>query len=382
MKNILLVGNWPSDTGYAWWLMETFWIAIANRFRSVCRVIVCYPKLTTVPPRLAAANIEVIEFDYAGATNAQLQQFIKTQQIGSIYLTDKSYVSWRYLLLRLNGVGRIIVHDHMPGVRRSPGPLKRLIKRGLGSVPAITADAYVAVSEHILQRLREVACLPPARCHLARNGVDTDRIALTRPGNIRAEIGIPADALLVVSSGRMTEYKNIRTIVEAANILINQKSTQQLFFIHCGDGPERESLAQLIDSLGLKGRFILLGGRDDVLAILKASDFAVHASKGEGLSLSILEFMGSGLPVIVSDDPTVAQTVEQNVTGLLFQTGNAADLAARLEQLLGSQPERARLGAAAAAEVVAHYSLNSTVAVLVGIFEQLLSDTAREQTTA
>jgi glycosyltransferase involved in cell wall biosynthesis len=119
-----------------------------------------------------------------------------------------------------------------------------------------------------------------------------------------------------------------------------------------------------------------------VLAILKASDFAVHASKGEGLSLSILEFMGSGLPVIVSDDPTVAQTVEQNVTGLLFQTGNAADLAARLEQLLGSQPERARLGAAAAAEVVAHYSLNSTVAVLVGIFEQLLSDTAREQTTA
>jgi glycosyltransferase involved in cell wall biosynthesis len=92
--------------------------------------------------------------------------------------------------------------------------------------------------------------------------------------------------------------------------------------------------------------------------------------------------MGSGLPVIVSDDPTVAQTVEQNVTGLLFQTGNAADLAARLEQLLGSQPERARLGAAAAAEVVAHYSLNSTVAVLVGIFEQLLCDTAREQTTA
>ena len=40
MKNILLVGNWSSDTGYAWWLMETFWVAIARKFRGRCRVIV------------------------------------------------------------------------------------------------------------------------------------------------------------------------------------------------------------------------------------------------------------------------------------------------------------------------------------------------------
>jgi len=382
MKNILLVGNWSSDTGYAWWLMETFWVAIARRFRGQCRVMVCYPKVNGISPRLAAETIEVVELDFATSDTAALRRFLQANDIGCVYLTDRSYVSWRYLQLRLAGVRQIVLHDHTPGVRTVPGSVKRLLKRAIAAIPAVTADAYVAVSEQILQRLRDVACLPPRKCHLARNGVDCAKINSAVAGDIRSHLDLPENALLVISSGRLTRYKSIHTLVDAADQLVNGKKLTQVYFAHCGDGPESAELAAQIARLGLEKHYFLLGMRSDVPAILKAADIAVHPSEGEGLSLSILEFMCAGLPVIVSDDPTTSQTISPGVTGLLFKTGSAADLAVKLEQLVLTPSDRATLGTAAAAEVNRNYSLDGTVAALLGVFEQLLRQPSRAPQTS
>jgi glycosyltransferase involved in cell wall biosynthesis len=372
VKNILLVGNWSSDTGYAWWLMETFWLAIAARFRDRCRVIVCYPQVTTLSPRLSAANLEVVQFDFDKARPAQLASFMRDNQIGCVYLTDKKYVSWQYCLLRAVGVRRIILHDHMPGTRSAPTPLKRLLKSTAALAPALTADAYIAVSDQILQRFVDVACLPRHKCHLARNGIDVSRIADAQPGSIRSELGIAPDSILIVSSGRLTHYKGIQSIIEAANALINERGLGQVFFAHCGDGPDRAAFAGLIERFGLQRHFFLLGMRSDIPAILQSADIAVHASKGEGLSLSILEFMAAGLPVVVSDDPTVSQTVINNVTGLHFKTGDSADLASKLQPLVQSKELQSSLGKRAAREVKEHYSLDQTVAAVLSVFDKTL----------
>lgn len=372
MKNILLVGNWSSNTGYAWWLMETFWVAIAHKFRGQCRIMVCYPQVEGISPRLLAEGIEVVEFDFATEDTARLRRFLATHEIGCVYLTDRTYVSWRYLLLRLAGVRQIVLHDHTPGVRTVPGPVKRLFKRAVAGIPAVTADAYVAVSEQILRRLLDVACLPPRKCHLARNGVDCARINNARPGNLRAELGLPENAILVVSSGRLTRYKSIHTLVDAADRLINGEKLRQVYFAHCGDGPERAGLTAQVARLGLQNHYFFLGMRSDVPSILKTADIAVHPSEGEGLSLSILEFMCAGLPVIVSDDPTTSQTIAHESTGLLFQTGSATDLAAKLRHLVKTPAARAALGQAAAATVNGDYSLEGTVNALLRVFDQLL----------
>ena len=373
MKNILLVGNWSSDTGYAWWLMETFWLAIAAEFRDRCRVIVCYPQVTTVSPRLSAANIAVVQFDFDKAQPLQLASFMRDNQIGCVYLTDKKYVSWQYCLLRAVGVRRIIMHDHMPGTRSSPSLFKRLLKSAVASVPALTADAYIAVSDQILQRFENVACLPRHKCHLARNGIDVGRVADAQPDDIRGELGIALDATLIVSSGRLTHYKGIQLIIEAANALINERGIGQLFFAHCGDGPDREIFAGQIERFGLQRRFFLLGMRSNIPGILQSADIAVHASQGEGLSLSILEFMAAGLPVVVSDDPTVSQTVINNVTGLHFKTGDSVDLASKLQPLIQSKELQLSLGNRAAREVREHYSLDQTVAAVLSVLNKTLA---------
>jgi glycosyltransferase involved in cell wall biosynthesis len=170
----------------------------------------------------------------------------------------------------------------------------------------------------------------------------------------------------------LTRYKSIHTLVDAADRLINGEKLAQVYFAHCGDGPEGAELAAQVARLGLQNHYFFLGMRSDVPSILKSADIAVHPSQGEGLSLSILEFMCAGLPVIVSDDPTTSQTIAHGSTGLLFKTGSAADLAAKLQHLVGTPAARAALGQAAAAKVNGDYSLESTINSLLRVFDQLL----------
>jgi len=372
MKNILLVGNWKSDTGYAWWLMEAFWLAIAKKYEHACRVIVCYPEITTPPESLSQANINIVEFDFTGSHPLQVLSFLASNNIGYVYLTDRTYISWFYLFIRLVGVKKIIIHDHAPGVRNTPIGFKRLLKTLISRVPLLAADAYIAVSEKILERLIIVACLPRRKCSLAQNGIDIDKISDAMPVDIRKDLRLSDESILIVSTGRLTQYKGIHTIIAAADRLLRENRNLDIHFVHCGDGPDRATFEKEINDNALKNNFHLLGLRKDVAGILKSCDIAVHASKGEGLSLSILEFMAAGLSIVVSNDPSVSQSIENNISGLHFRTGDAKDLASKLHLLIGSPQTRLTLGTNAVEKVKTHYSIDQTINTILAIFEKTL----------
>jgi glycosyltransferase involved in cell wall biosynthesis len=366
MSNILLVGNWASDTGYAWWLMEAFWVAIASRFKRERReIVLCFPKINGLNPRLVESGIQAVEFDFDLASPVRLADFIRRHRIGYIYLTDKKYVSTTYVRLRLAGVKGIIIHDHTPGERTPPAGLKRLIKSVVARLPGMAADAYVAVSPLVIERFRQVACLPASKCHLATNGIDLDVFDAAAPVDIRAELGLAPDALLLVSCGRATRYKGIHRIIEAAALVRARHGGRPIHFVHCGDGPDLEAFQQMIHDQGLRGVFFLLGRRHDVSGILKSANVAIHASEGEALSLAILEFMAARLAVVLPNSPTVSQTVVDHHSGLLYEAGNPGDLAAKLTLLLESPELRRSLGAGARRAVEERYTLRSTLAALL-----------------
>jgi glycosyltransferase involved in cell wall biosynthesis len=367
MSNVLLVGNWPSDTGYAWWLMEAFWVAIATRYRRNGRkILLCYPKVNGVNPQLAAAGIEVLEFNFdVESSAARLIEFVRQHDIHYIYLTDKKYVTATYARLKLAGVKGIIIHDHTPGERTRPVGLKRMLKTIAARVPGMAADAYVAVSPLVVDRFRQVACLPGATCHLATNGIDLEAFDAAPQVEIRAQLGLPADALVLVSCGRANYYKGIHHIIEAAALVVARHGAGRIIFLHCGDGPDLEAFQQMVRDRQLESSFRLLGRRTDVAGILKSADIAIHASEGEALSLAILEFMAARLPVVLPDSPTVAQTIEDQKSGLLYKPRDPVDLAAKLTRLIESAPLRASLGGQARLAVEERYTLRDTISALL-----------------
>lgn len=364
--NLLLVGNWRSDTGYAWKMIERFWIAIARAFPDR-RTYLCFPEIAAVNPEFRAAGIEVEEFQVDFRRPAALVKFCRDRGIGLIYLTDRPYASRVYPRLRRNGVHRIIIHDHTPGRRTAPAALKGLLKRA--QVRAFGADRYIASSEQVLDRLVTVGCVPRERCHLARNGIDLAQFPQPN-STIRSELSLSAHTVLVVSCSRLHPYKRVQDIVEAAALL----KDLDVHFLHIGDGPDSATLQTRIRERGLERRFTLLGHRNDVAQVLSGCDIAVHASNGEiGLCLAILEFMATGLALAVTDEPTVSRLIEPGVTGLTYPHRNVPALADALRSLAIDPSLRRRLGQAARRTVESQYHIEDTIAAVVQTVRSSLS---------
>ena len=93
--NLLMVSNYPSDTAYAWWLMEHFWKTLAEQFGQVgSNAYLAYPKITTLPRSIAAAPIEPVQLSIHWQSRKQAslaRKFIHDKNISSIYF-DRSAI--------------------------------------------------------------------------------------------------------------------------------------------------------------------------------------------------------------------------------------------------------------------------------------------------
>src|ERR1700687_5813394 len=145
--------------------------------------------------------------------------------------------------------------------------------------------------------------------------------------------GIPAIAFL----GRIVTTKGVRILLQAAMILREQKRSFELLII--GDGPERPALEQFArdSQLGAQVRFAgRLSGEQLETALAQASAVVVPSLGGEVFGLVVAENMARALPVVASDLGAFTEVLGE--TGLVFRTGDAADLAAAISRLLDDPP--------------------------------------------
>jgi glycosyltransferase involved in cell wall biosynthesis len=157
----------------------------------------------------------------------------------------------------------------------------------------------------------------------------------------------------VVMVGRLAAPKDPVTLVRALARVQGSPFAATIV----GDGPERPAVEAEIGAAGLEGVVELAGERHDVASLLAGADVFVLSSRSEGAPLSVLEAMAAGLPVVASAVGGVPESVADGATGLLVPPGDAAALAAALEQLLADSALRRRLGAAGRERVRARFDL-------------------------
>lgn len=346
---VLCVANYPSDTGYAWWLMEHLWTQIGRATEAHGgTAFVAFPQVSTLSPRLQRAPLQVVELrvptELGGGLEA-VRRFIRENRIRTVYFTDRPYWSPTYALFRSWGVRSVIIHDHVPGEPPRPPRSVLLAKRAIHSARVFSADLYIGVSQFVCDRFQQVGGLPAHLCACVRNGI---------PGRIRGsntdlhcEFGIPEGATTVVSSGRVTTYKGIDFLVRCAARLIKEEGRSNLYFLHLGDGPDRQRFERQVEDLELRSRFIFAGARSDVSSLLPSCSVALHASNGEAFSLAILEFMAAGLPTIAPNHCGNGEAIESEVSGLLYAPGDLRAATASVGRLLDDPILGQRLGEAA-----------------------------------
>lgn len=265
----------------------------------------------------------------------------------------------------------IINHDHVPGERPPVSGPKGLAKAVLRRMPWMNCDLQIAVSPLIQKRAIVNSRIPLSKTAVVQNGIEPIDCP-DDSGYARREFGLPERSLICITVGRAHPNKRIDFVIGVAHHCVYELELEDLFFIHCGDGPEMNRLRILADEGGLGERFVFGGRRSDVERLLCSADVALHAAKSEAFSLAILEYMSAGLPVLVPDIPTVCQAIRHGETGLVYPDGNTGDAARLLGELCADPNQRARLGAAAAAEVRERYTLKRMNESFRSVIESVL----------
>jgi glycosyltransferase involved in cell wall biosynthesis len=182
---------------------------------------------------------------------------------------------------------------------------------------------------------------------------------------LRKSLGTTPDAVVVVAVSRLVRTKGYAELAAA----LRDVPGAELWVV--GDRLESDrgdDMTELLRNAGLGGRLRLLGYRRDVAALLAASDIFVLPSWYEGLPMSVIEAMLTGLPVVATDIRGPREQVVPEATGLLVPVRDPAALAAALNRLVRDPALRAALGEAGRTRALELYDetkvLQRTLALL------------------
>lgn len=200
------------------------------------------------------------------------------------------------------------------------------------------------------------------------NGVDPARFKpdAEARASVRAELGIEPQAPVVLFIGRVTRDKGVLDLAEAFAAL-PEGCTLLLV------GPDEDGLGgEVASRCGRRAR--LVGYTPAPERYLAAADVLCLPSYREGFGSVVIEAAAAGLPAVGSRIYGVADAIVDGKTGLLFEAGNAADLAAKLSQLLADESVRQHMGAAARERALSEFSQARLVGLLEARYRAILGE--------
>ncbi|HVY45200.1 MAG TPA: glycosyltransferase [Minicystis sp.] len=231
---------------------------------------------------------------------------------------------------------------------------------------ALPGAVVVAVSPELAAALAARGFSP----EVGVNGVDVE--ALAAPGDrarLRAALGLEPDEWVLGALGRLSPEKDHATLLRAMQRVAAVEPRAHLLL--AGDGPLRAELAALAGRLGLEGRVRLIGERADVPGFLGALDVFCLPSKTEGTSLSLLEAMACGVPVVATAVGGTPSVVEAGAAARLVPPGDPEALAAALLALREAPREAAAMAARGRRIVEARFSLRGMVDRYAALYTRL-----------
>jgi glycosyltransferase involved in cell wall biosynthesis len=259
------------------------------------------------------------------------------------------------LAARLAGVPVVINTRH--GQRAGHGWKSRTQFRWASHL----VDRIVAVSDDAARLCIEADRVNSGKVIRIWNGIDVDEFQFAGPKLIPTAISV----------ARLSPEKDFPTLLRAVAIAI--QNVPELVLKLVGDGPERPRLEQLVTELGIEQHVEFLGERKDVPELLSQAGFFVTSSVTEGISLTLLEAMAVGLPVIATAVGGNVEIVDAPRTGRLVPASDPDRLAESIVDLCRHTTEWPEIGLAGRARVAEHFDVRRMVADYENLCRTLLS---------
>ncbi len=234
---------------------------------------------------------------------------------------------------------------------------RRLVNRWL---LARLADDINAVCRFSARSLADVDGFGDRPIEVIENGIDVSRYnERVDSVGVRARLGLDSRRRYVICVARFHPVKDHATLLRAFAMVAAARADVDLLLV--GDGPLRPQLQSLVETLRIGDRTRFLGVRTDVPELLQAADLFALMSLSEAASLTLLEAMAAGLPVVVTDVGGNPEIVEEGAHGYLVAREDADAAAAAMLRVLDESGRAQAMGRRARQRASERFQLSRTV---------------------
>ena len=191
------------------------------------------------------------------------------------------------------------------------GPFKPTSVRSfLASLYYRKTDAFVYISEYVKrEKTKQFPILNSKPGKIIYNGTEK-----------RVDDGkqcVQLKKYSVIDIAGLIDWKNIQVLIEAFNIIVNERNVNNIFLYVAGDGSKRPELEASINTYALQEHVFLLGYQSNVGRLLDSCDIFVHPAYAEGFGIVVAEAMHAGKPIIVSNAGALPELIENEKSGLV-----------------------------------------------------------------
>ena len=236
------------------------------------------------------------------------------------------------------------------------------------------AREVIACSRFMVREVVDGFELPPDKVHLIPNGIDVDHWRIERAtGHDGGHDAARDDGPLVVAWGRIQYEKGFHVLAEAIGLL--RSLVPGIHAVVAGRGSYLPELQARLDIDGV-GDLVTLAGfmpADELRALLARASCVVIPSLYEPFGIVALEGMASGVPTVVARTGGLAEIAGGTDAALLFEPGNAADLALRIEQVVDQPVAAAAMTERAAHLLATRYTWQAISAATVQVYRRAVA---------
>lgn len=296
----------------------------------------------------------------------RMASLLRRQQIDLVHTHNVS--PWLYGLIaaKMARVHHLVhtEHSNVPELQKKLYRVEKFLSYG---TDFIIADSTV-VNVHLIK----AQGIAPERVKTIYNGIDEQKYGgRSKRAKTRSELGIGPEENVIGTVGRLVPIKNHAGLLKAFSKVQREFCNVKLLIV--GDGELRASLESQAQILELDHRVLFLGSRRDVPRLLQAMDVFVLSSFSEGLPISLLEAMASGLPIVATDVGGNREVIGDDEAGVLVPADSDEHLAAGIRMFLARPELRREKGCAAQQRVRERFSLRKTVRRYEEIYHNLFS---------
>ncbi|WP_377272537.1 glycosyltransferase family 4 protein [Peterkaempfera sp. SMS 1(5)a] len=268
-------------------------------------------------------------------------------------------------------------HVHARGL----SPWKVRAAQAVDGVTAQGTRRFHALTRHVAGAMSRRLRISADRIEVIPRGRDPEVLGTVTPerrAKVRAALGVPQEAPLVLAAARQQYQKGLDVLLEAWP-RVRRAVPEAMLLLAGGPGAETERLRALAAAADRDGsesvRF--LGARTDVFDLMAASDVFTAPSRWEGLGSAAMEAMGVGVPLVCSDVPALRETVGSEEYATLVPPERPGALADALTGALGDTEAARQRVAAARARFLAFFTLQHVTGRTVDFYERALAGRAR-----